>query len=379
MSALVDAASRLADEVLLPAAPAVDRTATIPPSHLDLLASTGMYGVFAPADHGGLVDEDPVSAFRVVEELASGCLSTAFVWVQHHGAVRSVAASVEGGVRERWLDPLCHGERRAGLAVGGLRPGPPSLRVRDVPGGFVLDGESPWVTGWGLVDVLLVAARDAADTVSWLLVDAADAPTLSVSVPELSAVMASRTVTLRFDGHHAPADRLTGRLPFAEWPPRDAAGLRMNGSLSLGVAGRCARLVGGLADHDAGASRDAGVAESLAAERDACRRSLDVAGPDALPAARAAASELAMRAAAAAMVSAGARGILEGDHAERLAREAAFLLVFGSRPSIRTSLLGLLSRRGPVASPGPRPDPPAPRPDPPGGRPDPPGLAGSRA
>jgi alkylation response protein AidB-like acyl-CoA dehydrogenase len=146
----------------------------------------------------------------------------------------------------------------------------------------------------------------------------------------------------------------------------------MNGSLSLGVAGRCARLVGGLADHDAGASRDAGVAESLAAERDACRRSLDVAGPDALPAARAAASELAMRAAAAAMVSAGARGILEGDHAERLVREAAFLLVFGSRPSIRTSLLGLLSRRGPVASPGPRPDPPAPRPDPPG-------LAGSRA
>jgi hypothetical protein len=50
-----------------------------------------------------------------------------------------------------------------------------------------------------------------------------------------------------------------------------------------------------------------------------------------------------MRAAAALTVASGSRAILGGQHAQRLAREAAFLLVFGSRPPIRAALLSLLA------------------------------------
>jgi hypothetical protein len=77
----------------------------------------------------------------------------------------------------------------------------------------------------------------------------------------------------------------------------------------------------------------------------ACRELLDGVGPHGLPAARAAASELAMRAATALVVTAGSRSILTGEHPQRLAREALFLLVFGTRPEIRSSLLERLSRR----------------------------------
>jgi hypothetical protein len=55
--------------------------------------------------------------------------------------------------------------------------------------------------------------------------------------------------------------------------------------------------------------------------------------------ARAAACELAVRAASALVVHRGSKSISAGDHAERLYREAAFLLVFGSRPATRASLL----------------------------------------
>ena len=131
----------------------IERTGQIPASHLDLLAAHGLYGLSGPPEAGGL-GVDQVTASRVIEILASGCLSTAFVWLQHHGAVRSVAASDNADLRHKWLGPLCRGERRAGLALAGAIPGPPMLRAQPVEGGYVFEGFSPWVTGWGLIDTL---------------------------------------------------------------------------------------------------------------------------------------------------------------------------------------------------------------------------------
>ena len=37
---------------------------------------------------------------------------------------------------------------------------------------LVIDGVAPWVSGWGLTDVIHVAARTPDDDVVWLLVDA---------------------------------------------------------------------------------------------------------------------------------------------------------------------------------------------------------------
>jgi hypothetical protein len=124
-------------------------------------------------------------------------------------------------------------------------------------------------------------------------------------------------------------------MPLAAWPARDSAGLRTNGSLSLGATLRCVRLLEPASPE---------VAAALGVELDACRSRLDAATPADLPQARAAASELALRSAATLAVAAGARGVLAGEHAQRLLREASFLLVFGSRPAIRMQLLGLVGR-----------------------------------
>jgi alkylation response protein AidB-like acyl-CoA dehydrogenase len=183
---------------------------------------------------------------------------------------------------------------------------------------------------------VLVAARDADDTAYWLLVDAQTGPTLTVEPLRMLAVSASRTVTVQFDGHVVPADRVTGTLPFAEWPARDAAGLRLNGSLALGIAERCR----GLLEGDLARS----IGSTFAAEIGAARDALDRADPVSMPAARAGAAELALRAASTLVVAAGARGILAGEHPQRLLREAGFLLVFGSRPGIRSDLLNRVSR-----------------------------------
>ncbi len=62
-----------------------------------------------------------------------------------------------------------------------------------------------------------------------------------------------------------------------------------------------------------------------------------------------------MRAAAAARRAGvrGGRAVLAGQHAQRLAREALFLLVFGSRPAIKERLVGLPPDHGDdLAGPG---------------------------
>jgi alkylation response protein AidB-like acyl-CoA dehydrogenase len=327
-------ARQLADEVLFPSAMNVDAADRVPSEHFDALAAAGLYGLAGPAEAGGL-DVDLTTFRTVIEIMAGGCLATAFVWLQHHGAVRALSASPNSGLSDKWLAPLCAGAQRAGVALGGARPGPPLLRARPADGGYLFDGIAPWVTGWDMIDVVHTLARDEAGNLVAALLPAAASVSLAADPLRLTAVNASRTVQLRFTAHFVPADLITGIVPLAAWQARDAAGLRANGSLSLGLAGRCTRLMAELwADAPAA---------PLEVELAAARARLDAADSASMPAARATAAELAFRIAGALVVAAGSRSITVDQHPQRLAREALFLLVFGSRPAIKADLLTRLT------------------------------------
>lgn len=321
-------AREIAEDVLFPAALAVDAAESVPASHLDLLAAEGFYGLAARDD---VTFADLAG---VVEALAGGDLATTFVWIQHHTPVRALAEHAAPALRDAFLPRLLAGERRSGIGIAGIRT-PTPLRVRPAAGGYLIDGQVPWVTGWGMVDTLYLAALDDDGVVHFLLADAGPAGTVSAVTQRLVAVQASATVNLTYRDHPVPADRLAYRLPFQEWSSGDATGSAMNGFLALGVAGRCAALL-------AAAGR-AEAAAALRAGADACRDGLLRAGPESTPAARAAAADLVWRAAGMLTVQTGARSVLRDNHAQRLAREAAFLLVFGSRPAIRDALLPRLA------------------------------------
>lgn len=325
-------ATRLAEDVLFPAALETDRSELVAAGLLDQLAAAGLYGLAGPPEAGGL-GADPETFTTVAEVLASGCLTTTFVFMQHHGAVRTIAAFSPAELRREWLEPLCRGERRSGVAFAGLRrPGPPLLVARRTRSGWVLDGTAPWVTGWGRIDVVHVAARDDRGQVVWAMVDAAAGPSLEVEPLPLAAVAASGTVTVRFRDYALPDERVTLVEPFETWRARDAGGLRANGSLALGVARRCCALLG---------------PSRYDAELRACREALDRAGVEELPAARARAARLALRAATLLVITSGGRAVLTSHHAQRLAREAVFLQVFGQTAAIRAEQVALEERTEP--------------------------------
>jgi alkylation response protein AidB-like acyl-CoA dehydrogenase len=299
------------------------------------------------------------------------------------------------------------------VALAGALPDRPLLWATREDGGWRLDGRAPLVTGWGLIDLVQVAARDvatagAADTEAVIvtaLLDARAAPGLAARPLALLAADASRTVQLQFDGVHLPDDRVSGETTRAAFLAGMTASSRVNGALALGVTGRCVRLIA-----DAGRSAEAG---QLAAELDRARAALDAAlaalatshvtpaaaphpalpdapqsqrghlppddsqqgapvatpggatlggagpseadtrsGPAAMATARAAASELAHRAAGALVVATGSRALLDGHPAGRLLREAAFTLVAAGRDEIRADLLARMTAPREIDVPG---------------------------
>ena len=311
--AAVTAAARLADDVLFPAAVATDASDVVPVELLDALADAAV--------DGGL-DADFATVCAVVEALASGCLTTAFVWVQHLGAVRAAGASENEAMRG-WIGPLCRGERRAGLALGGALSGQPLLEARQTSDGWSVSGTSPFVSGWGRIDVLHTAASTGDGRLLWSLIDADETTTLEVERLDLVALNATATVRAEFRDHPVPADRVTSLAPHREGPTPPEV-LRVHASLALGVASRCCRLLG---------------PSPLDAELERVRDELDRLEPATIEAARAKAGELAMRTAGALAAKTGSRSLLAAGHAQRLVREALFALVYALRPGSRDALL----------------------------------------
>ncbi len=300
----------------------VDRADWLAADHLDELAALGLYGPFAPVADGGL-GLSLSELCDVVEVLAAACLTTTFVWIQHFRLLAAVLDPTGPPLLGNLKPKVIGGETKAGVVLRGLQPGPARLSATPTAQGWSLDGDAPWVSGWGLVDELFVAARGPDNTVVNFLIAPKDQPGLVATRHRLSALNASVTVRLDFNALVVPSGQMVGQSPFdpsLEGPE----GLRVNGSLALGVARRCCTLLG---------------PTSLDDELRECRDGLDGADAETMALARAGACELAVRASLALAVERGSSSVISGGIAERSVREAALLLTFGSRPAIRRALL----------------------------------------
>jgi alkylation response protein AidB-like acyl-CoA dehydrogenase len=323
----VAAAERLAEAVLFPASLTTDGADLVPLELLDHLAEAGLYGLFGNPAAGGL-GAGRATGWAVMEALAGGCLTTTFIWLQHLNTA-AITSFAEGPLRDEWGADLCAGRKRSGIAFAHLRrPGPPAVTAEPTEGGWVVDGVAPWVTGWGRIDVVHVAARHRDDIV-WVLIDAQPSATVTATRLELAAINASATVELELRRHPVPSARVTSIEPLRDWLARDALGLRENGSLALGVARRCLALLG---------------PSTLDDRLHDVRATLDGAAPDEMPTARAEASLFALRCATALMAAGAGRAVLRDHHGQRLAREALFLVVQGQTAAIRDAQRAALVR-----------------------------------
>lgn len=316
--ALIAEAQQLADDVLFPRSLDADVAAGVPETQLQALADAGFYGISTQCSASTIA--------AIIEAFASGCLTTTFVWTQHLGASAAAHFS-DGPVRNELAAAMAAGAVRGGVAFAHmLRPGTPMTVATPTAGGWLYSGSAPWVTGWGHINVVHAAARHGDDIV-WALIDAQDSATLSSTQINFAVVNATQTDVLAYDDHFVPSSRVTKVENFEAWKARYRLGLRSNGSLALGVAARCCALLG-----------DAAFDRRLVQARETLNTT-DPADVALMSKARAAASLLAVNAATALVAQTGGSAVMLSDHAQRLMREAMFVLVQGQTPGIKAELL----------------------------------------
>jgi len=321
-SELISAARQIADDVLFPNALAADLAGSVPETQLQCLADAGFYGLSTYCDAATIA--------KVIEIFASGCLTTTFVWTQHQGASAGAFFS-DGPVKAELAEDLASGAKRGGVAFAHmLRPGPPMTRADPVTGGWAYRGSAPWVTGWGHIDVVHAAARHEDDIV-WALIDAVDSDTLVSAPVPFAVVDSTQTRVLTYSDHFVPTERITKVENYEAWRARYALGLRTNGSLALGVANRCCRLLS---------------ESQFTARLNLLRDQLNMIEPtaqQAMATARADASLFAVQAATALVAKTGGNAVKMTEHAQRLMREAMFVMVQGQTPAIKSEMLARLS------------------------------------
>lgn len=341
---LVDRARRLADDVLFPDAQIVD-CSSIPASHFEALRAARLFS---------LADTSASDARRVMASVASGCGATFFVWVQHHGVVRTVAASDNDELRNALLPALLDGSVIGGTAFAHVRRvGSTPVRATRVDGGWRLDGRAPWATSWGIAERLTVAAATDNGQMIWSVLPGDGGPGVIAHPLDLPVFSATGTVAIQFDGAMVADADVLAVDDVEAWREVDRVRSSAGSPAVLGVAERAIRLLGDAArgDNDpahatAGRLR-AGLAERWSTDDELTahlaeppRRPEDVADLIATASShRAACLDLGHRATTALLAAIGGGGMDLGHPAQRLAREAAFYVIQAQTADGRSATL----------------------------------------
>jgi alkylation response protein AidB-like acyl-CoA dehydrogenase len=337
---LVVRARSLAAEVLAPQAERVDQE-QVPASSIEAIKRSGLLGVNAPQAYGGSGAPNSV-AREIAEVLAGACCATWFVQAQHDTPVLTLTKT-ELPAKERLLAKLATGELLSGVAYAHLRRYP-QVPVRAVPkrGGWRFHGTVPWYTGWGLNDVMLLAGVTDADEVVFAFAEARQQSGLKASPPmRLAALTAARTVSLQLDGLWIPDEAVALHAPYESWAAGDRPKPANASPAVFGVAESALSLL----------DQDDPTTKGLRLRLDKVRRQAYALADHPAPhehmeerlALKTKAFDLMRTATTAALVTGGGRALDLDNRAQRLAREAMFLLVQGQTAEVRRAHLGALS------------------------------------
>lgn len=352
-STLAQRIAPLLRDELAPLAPRIDRDGVYPEAVLRKLGAAGVYAAANPPPD----DQDIWPAIDAIAEVSRTCLSTGFLVWSQAACVWYLANSANPALRADLLPALSRGERLGGTGLSNAMKGYArleTLRLRGerVDGGYVVSGALPWVSNLGpghlfaalfAVPSATGAATGADATVIALLECGAD----GVDTDQRStfcALEGTRTLTVRLKRAFVPDSHVLA-TPAEPYLVNMVPGFTMlQTGMGLGLLRGAIDVMraanthhGALNAHlpdGVGVFEDA--LETLTATLRPLTRTPNASSPDVmrpLLQTRLASAEWALRAAAAALMHAGANGYLADAQAQRQLREAGFLAIV--TPSVK--------------------------------------------
>ncbi|HSU68876.1 MAG TPA: acyl-CoA dehydrogenase family protein, partial [Tepidisphaeraceae bacterium] len=289
----------------------------------------------------------PLEQHLVYETVARGSLSVALILSQRDAAIGLIDAS-DSAARERALDACAKGAMTTvGIAQlttsrQGVAPALKATRSRD---GYRIDGLIPWCTGAAKAD-FLVAGAATEDGGQLLFLLHGNAPGLTIHEPmPLVSLRSSWTTSVHCDRIEIP-DEFVLRGPSDKVLIRDNHVPLGQAFLALGLCGGGLELI---REHRSEAARK--TEARFESQLDALRhRILELSDPAkeqeasaAAPQIRGECNDLALRITHAAVALYKGTALLAGHPAQRLAREAMFLLVWSCPNPVIDCTVDILS------------------------------------
>ncbi|MDP6954167.1 MAG: acyl-CoA dehydrogenase family protein [Alphaproteobacteria bacterium] len=212
-----DTTWRFADDVIRPAAEALDRDERFPAEIYAQMAELGLFGITAPADDGG-IGMDALAYAIVMEELSRGYSSVAdqcglveliATLLTRHGTPAQKAEHLGSVLAADKRVAYCITEAEAGTDVSGIK----TLATRDGDG-WRLSGSKIWLHNAPVADVGFVLARTDPEAgkrgMSIFIVDLAAEGVSKGAKEHKMGQRASQVGALHFEDVALPGDALLG-------------------------------------------------------------------------------------------------------------------------------------------------------------------------
>ena len=341
----VNRAMEISEQRLRPRAEANDRAEGPPLENIRLLAEAGLLGFTTPARYGGL-GATGAHLRRFTELLAAACGVTTFVQGQHQSAALLIAGGENDDLKRELLPGMASGKVMCGVAFSHVRRGgDPTLEVTEQYNGFRFDGVAPWVTGWGVMQEVVLAGTLPDRQILFAVAPLTPDTSMSVSPPmQLCAMAASGTVSIRFHGFHIPKERYLKTISPEQMAKNDLEAILGVTAQPFGVARASIDL---LRANGIREKKQESVAAAIALENRLNRlrdeveawapKSSDPRFKECALELRARAIEHGVRCAHAALASSGGRGNSLDHPAQRLFREAMFYTLTAQTPDVQRS------------------------------------------
>ena len=323
---------------------------TWPAEQLQMMSAADVLGWLIPEEFGGSgISSGELTA--AYEQLSAACLASTFVLTQRNAAIQRIVTSENEALKKDLLPELATDSLFATVGISHLTTSRqhlsvPAVTAERLDGGYILNGEVPWVTGADKADIIVCGGTlDDQTQVLVALETINSGVDIEPAVP-LMALNSSRTATVRLDHVFVSLQYLLhGPVEHVMKQTGGGAGSYTTSALAVGHAANAIRLL-----RDEAARRpeldeilQPFVNEHASISADLSRAATEGSDSATLPVSaetmRQRSNSLALRCSQACLAASKGAGFVASHPASRLVAEAMFFLVWSCPQPV---VLGIL-------------------------------------